>query len=83
MIALGHRKKQRKEVATMTTTTIKCNHFFCVGKSYWDKRNATTLVNFAGTEAVRPHDTYCCGDCFMAYSPVIKRNPERYTVTEL
>jgi len=66
-----------------TTTTIKCNHFFCVGKSYWEKRNAATLVKFAGSNAVRAHDTYCCPRCFEAYSPVIQSNPERYTVTEL
>ena len=70
----------------MTTTTvnqIKCNHFFCVGKSWWEKRNAVTLVHFAGSEAVRPHDTYCCPRCFEAYSPLIERNPAEYTVTEL
>ena len=64
-----------------TQNTIKCNHFLCIGKSWWEKRDAVALVSFAGSERVRAMQTYCCPRCLEAYSPLIVKNPSDYSVT--
>jgi len=66
-----------------TVNEIKCNHFFCVGKSVYLRPEATRSVFFAGSKAVLPHETACCARCFEAYRPLIERTPQDYTVTEL
>ena len=64
----------------MMTQTTKCNHFLCVGKSYWEKRNAVALVTFAGNERVKAMQTACCPRCLEAYTPLIVKNPSEYIV---
>jgi hypothetical protein len=75
--------ERRKKMTTMIMNEIKCNHFYCVGKSWSRRGNATTLVAFAGNGNVKAHETACCSHCFGVYSQLIRQNPALYTVTEM
>jgi len=75
--------RKKKKMTTMIMNEIKCNHFYCVGKSWNRRNNATTLVAFAGNGNVKAHETACCSHCFGVYSQLIRQNPSLYTVTEL
>ena len=68
---------------TTTVNTIKCNHFLCIGKSWWEKRDAVAIVSFAGSEHVKAKQTACCPRCFEAYTPLIVKSPSDYSVTEV